>query len=178
VSRRAGAARAAAQRRAAVAIFSPRRFTRARRNAMNVSEIMTRSPACCTAETSLRDVAAMMVEHDCGCIPVVEEAGKPIGTITDRDIVCRAIAEGRNPLDLCARDCMTEGAVTIAEDASIQECVDLLEEHRIRRAVVVDPQGRVCGIVAQADIARHGRDLGGEVVQGVSKEGGQPSAVH
>jgi len=69
---------------------------------MKIQEIMTSEPACCRPETNLREVARMMAEHDCGEIPVVS-GGKPVGVITDRDIVARAVAEGRNPLELTAR---------------------------------------------------------------------------
>jgi CBS domain-containing protein len=145
---------------------------------MNVGDVMTRSPSCSSRETPLREVSRMMVECDCGMIPVVDEENKPIGTITDRDIVVRAVADGRNPLELSARDCMTDGCVTVTQEMSLEECVDALEKHRIRRAIVVDEQGRVCGIVAQADIARRDEDLGGEVVEAVSREGGSPAPLH
>ena len=71
---------------------------------MYVRELMSRDPAVCTPETSLSDVARLMVDCDCGEIPVVEagDSGKPIGVITDRDIACRAVARGLNPLELTA----------------------------------------------------------------------------
>lgn len=123
---------------------------------MKVKDIMTVDPACCTPDTSLGEVARLMVEHDCGEIPVVQGDGamKPIGVITDRDIVCRAVAEQRDPLKMTAAACMTAGCVTIREDASIDACCRLLEDNQIRRMLVVDGTGALCGIVAQADIAR------------------------
>ena len=68
---------------------------------MNVEDIMTRNPVCCTPDSGLRDVAQMMVDCDCGEIPVVEsfESLIPVGVITDRDIVCRVVAKGMNPLE-------------------------------------------------------------------------------
>src|SRR4051812_33797898 len=106
---------------------------------MNVQEIMTQNPVCCSADENLQTVARMMVEHDCGCIPIVEnESSKaPIGTVTDRDICCRAVAEGRNPLDLTARDVMTEDVITVTPDTSIEECCSLMEDNQIRRILVV-----------------------------------------
>ena len=76
---------------------------------MHVKEVMTASPTCCLAETSLQEVAKMMVDNDCGEIPVIDsnETKKPLGVVTDRDIVCRTVAQGRNPLDLTASDCMS-----------------------------------------------------------------------
>lgn len=91
---------------------------------MQVKEMMTRNPACCTADTSLAEVAQMMIERDCGEIPIIEdeESRLPIGVITDRDIVCRAVADKRNPLDLTAADCMTKPIVTATPNMSLEEC--------------------------------------------------------
>jgi CBS domain-containing protein len=122
---------------------------------MKVKEIMTSSPACCTAETSLREVAAMFVDHDCGAVPVVDgrDTSRPIGIVTDRDIACRAVAKGLNALELTARDCMSSPSVTVMQDAGLDEAIRLMEENKVRRLPVVDAQGRCVGIVAQADIA-------------------------
>lgn len=122
---------------------------------MKVQDIMTSSPACCTAETSLREVAAMFVDHDCGAIPVVDgmETRRPIGIVTDRDIACRAVAKGLNALEMTAGDCMSSHPVTVTEDADLDDAMRLMEENRVRRLPVVDAQGRCVGIVAQADIA-------------------------
>lgn len=139
---------------------------------MQVKEIMTENPACCTPETSLQEAARLMVEHDCGCVPVVEnnENMKPVGTITDRDICCRTIAEGKNPLEMTAGDCMTTPVVTVAEDASVDDCCRVMEEKQVRRVPVVDAKGGCCGIVAQADIAQHASTArAGNVVREVSQ---------
>jgi CBS domain-containing protein len=139
---------------------------------MNVGEIMTKDPACCTPDTGLQEVAQMMVECDCGCIPVVdsEESKMPVGMITDRDITCRVVAKGQNPLDLTAQDAMTTTVVSVTPDTSIEECCDLMEDSQIRRVAVVDENGACCGIVAQADIATNlSGNKTGEVVQEVSR---------
>ena len=123
---------------------------------MNVSEIMTKDPACCFSSTSLRDVAQMMADHDCGCIPVVHDSEnkRPIGTITDRDITIRALAHSRDPLNMVVGDIMTDHPVTIGEDASFDECFRAMEKNQIRRILVVNKKGECTGIVAQADVAR------------------------
>jgi CBS domain-containing protein len=139
---------------------------------MIVSEIMTDSPACCTPDTGVQSVAQMMVDNDCGCIPIVEdeENGKPVGVVTDRDIVVRAVAEGKNPLDLTAGDVMTKSVITVTPDMSVEDCCNLMETQQIRRIAVVDDSGSCCGIVAQADIASHAdQRKTAEVVQEVSK---------
>ena len=124
---------------------------------MKAKNIMTPNPKCCTPEASLQSVARMMCDCNCGEIPVIEseQTMKPIGVITDRDITCRAVALGKNPLRLKVQDCMTKPAVTVSLDASLQECCQLMERKQIRRVPVVDQTGRCCGIVAQADIAKH-----------------------
>jgi CBS domain-containing protein len=139
---------------------------------MKIKEIMTKSPACCTPETSLREVAAMFVDNDCGAVPVVDSVNtrRPIGIVTDRDIACRAVAKGLNALELTARDCMSSPSVTILEDASLDEAVKLMEEKRVRRLPVVDERGRCIGVVAQADIALSaGRGKTAEVVREISR---------
>lgn len=136
---------------------------------MKVKEIMTRTPAVCTPDTPLQDVAKTMVTRDCGAVPVVGNGNDVAGIITDRDIVVRGIAQGRNPLTLTASSCMTSPTITIREDASIDDCTDLMEAKQIRRLLVVDAGGALVGIVAQADIARHtSRKDAGELVRDVS----------
>src|SRR4030095_15657018 len=122
---------------------------------MNVKEVMTPSPACCVAETKLQEVAKLMVDNDCGEIPVIdsEESNKPIGVVTDRDIVCRTVARGQNPLHLTPGDRMSTPVVTVAQDMSVNDCSRVMEENKIRRVPVVDKDGACCGIVALADLA-------------------------
>src|SRR5439155_27304211 len=100
---------------------------------MNVKDMMTPDPACCTADTSLPVVARMMVEKDCGEIPVVDNASskQPIGVITDRDIVCCTVANGLNPVELTAADCMSMSAVTVTPDMSLAEFFRIIEEYSI-----------------------------------------------
>lgn len=139
---------------------------------MKVNDLMTKDPECCTTETSLQEVARMMVECDCGCIPVVDNADtrKPLGVVTDRDIATRIVAEGRNPLDLTAGDAMTKTAVTVTPETSVEDCCNRMEESQIRRILVVDSKGACCGIVAQADIANNADNKKtAEVVQEVSR---------
>jgi len=147
---------------------------------MQVKEIMTADPACCISETALQEVAQMMIDHDCGEIPVVgnKETKLPIGVITDRDIVCRTVARGLNPLDLTAADCMSTPCVTVTPDMSVEECSRILEENKIRRVPVVDADGSCCGIVAVADIALHAkRSEAAEVVKEVSEPTSAASAA-
>jgi CBS domain-containing protein len=117
---------------------------------------MTANPACCTPDTTLREVAQMMEQNDCGLIPVVESHSgmRPIGTITDRDITIRAVAASQNPINMKASDIMTSDVATVMPEMSLEECFNVMEDREIRRVLVVDSQGKCCGIVAQADVVQ------------------------
>lgn len=123
---------------------------------MQVREIMTQNPACCTPDSTLQDVARMMEVNDCGCIPVVNNLTdkKPVGTITDRDITIRTVAASHNPINMKASDIMTKDIATVKPQMSVEECFDVMEDREIRRVLVVDEQGKCCGIVAQADVVQ------------------------
>jgi len=145
---------------------------------MTVLEVMTRAPACADAEMPLQQVARMMVDNNCGCIPVIDEHGAPIGVITDRDIVCRCVALGENPLEMTVKGAMTAECVTVDQNASLEHVANVLEHNQIRRAIVVDEDRRIVGIVAQADLARRSEILGGAIVAAVSAPSIGPSGVH
>jgi CBS domain-containing protein len=139
---------------------------------MLVKDLMTENPACCTADTNLQEVAKMMLDNDCGAIPVVEDNNhkRPIGVVTDRDITIRTVAKGENPLNMSAKSVMTKNVFTVTPDMSVEECVDLMEENQVRRVPVVDEEGNCIGMVAQADIAIKAKDSEAEdMVEGVSK---------
>ena len=112
-----------------------------------------------------------MVEADCGEIPVTDSSNRLIGVITDRDIVCRAVAKGKNPTAMTAAEIMTEPVVCVNEDSSLDEVLSVMEENQIRRVPVVDASGCCCGIISQADVALHAREgQTGELVREVSKD--------
>ena len=117
-------------------------------------DVMTSDPACCTIDTTLDEVARLMIQHDCGEIPVIDRAEHPVGVVTDRDIVCRVVAEGKNPIGYTAESCMTTPVVTVRTDTSLDDVVSTMERHKIRRVPVVDERGVCAGIVSQADVAR------------------------
>jgi CBS domain-containing protein len=137
-----------------------------------VRSIMTMNPACCTMDTKLADVARLMIEHDCGEIPVVNnhEEKKLVGVITDRDICCRAVAQDLNPAAMNAKDCMTSPAISVFMDLPVEACMELMEKNQIRRVPVVDHKGRCCGMVSLADIARKAEEwTTGSIVKNISK---------
>src|SRR5262249_43816165 len=137
-----------------------------------VKDLMTPAPACCVPGTPLPEVAILFTQYDCGSIPVVDnkDSGRPVGIVTDRDVACRAVAAGRNALELRAGACMTPPCVTVAEDMALEDCLALMEGNRVRRIVVVNDSGAVCGIVAQADLALKSDERRvGEVLRSLSE---------
>lgn len=139
----------------------------------DVTSVMTANPACCKADTPLRDVARMMVDHDCGQIPVVDADNKPVGVVTDRDIAVRVVAEGKDAAASVASDAMSAPCRTVQSDTSLYDCTCLMEAEKIRRIPVVDADGRLAGIVSIADLALAGKD---EATAQVVKEVSEPRA--
>ena len=134
-------------------------------------EIMTPAPQCCSADTNLNEVANLMVEADCGEIPITDGSNRLIGVITDRDIVVRVVAKGKNPSAVTAGECMTEPVVVVNEDTKLEDVLSVMEENQIRRVPVVDAAGCCRGIVAQADVAMVARESEvGEMVREVSRD--------
>jgi CBS domain-containing protein len=138
---------------------------------MKVKDIMTGSPCFCTPGTSLEQVARLLTQHDCGAIPVVDDEGfpRPVGIVTDRDIVCRVVAAGEDPSLLTAGDCMSSPVVSVTPVTRLDVCCEVMERNKVRRVVVVDEDGFCCGIVSQADIARRATEKTAEVVKELSQ---------
>ncbi len=134
-----------------------------------VADIMTENPVSVGREASIRDVARLMIQCDCGEIPIVDRDGKPIGVVTDRDVVARLIAQGIDPFVARVERAMTSPARSVRMRSSLDEAARLMERHQIRRLPVVDDQGRLRGIVSIGDIARLGNGhRAGEVMGRVS----------
>src|ERR1043166_2408122 len=151
-----------------------------RGNKMQVKDIMTLDPACCVPEDSLQKAAELMVDCDCGEIPVVENTGDcvPVGVITDRDITCRTVAKGLNPLEMQVSDCMSTPLVSVTAETNLDECYRMMEQNQIRRVPVVDPGGSCIGIVSLADIARNvSRADSGAILHQVSEPTASASGV-
>jgi CBS domain-containing protein len=115
---------------------------------------MTPNPACCTPNSTAREAAMLMRDNDCGSIPVVEnrEANRLVGMVTDRDLAIRGFAAGKGP-DARVRELMTEAPITSAPDDEVEIVREVMVAQQVRRVPVVDEEGAVVGIVAQADLA-------------------------
>jgi len=118
---------------------------------MKVRDIMTPNPRTAEPDTTLEEIATLMKEEDVGAIPVMED-GRVAGVVTDRDIVLRCIAEGKDPTECAAEDIMSEGVKTIAPDADVDEAADLMAEAQVRRLAVVQ-NGKLVGMLSLGDIA-------------------------
>lgn len=141
---------------------------------MKARELMTATPVCCTPDQTLQQVAQLMRDHDCGCIPVVEntETNRLVGLVTDRDITCRCIAEGISP-NTSVREAMSRDPKSCRPDDSIAHVERIMAAAQVRRVPVVDNDGCCVGIIAQADLARDERaasdDDVGRVVEQISQ---------
>jgi CBS domain-containing protein len=136
---------------------------------MDIQHVMTADPRVCRPGASVCDAARLMLQEDVGEIPVVDEARHVVGVITDRDIVVRCVAADINPQHATVESCMTTPALTIGDNASLEDCADLMAGQQIRRVPVVDADGVICGIVAQADLeATDARGLKARVAARVS----------
>jgi len=139
---------------------------------MLVKEIMTRDVKIATPEMNLITVATLMRESDCGSIPVTrgDTDQEPVGIITDRDIVIRAVADGVDLDEALVGEYMTASAVTVSPEDSLEECLETMEMEKIKRVVVVDRNRKCIGIVSQAQIARNVPEvLAGELLQEMSR---------
>jgi CBS domain-containing protein len=118
------------------------------------NEIMTANPTCCLASDPVTKAAQVMKNEDVGAVPVVDDhtSKKLMGIITDRDIVMNVVAAGKS-LDSRIEDVMTREPVTCRPDDAIQNAMDRMSQHRVRRIPVVDGKGCIIGIISQADLA-------------------------
>ena len=139
-------------------------------------DIMTTAPSCCMATATLDQVAKLMVQNDCGEIPVVDRGERLVGVITDRDIVCRVVADGKNPMAHTAEQYMSQPVLSVTVDTPIPDVMHMMEIHQIRRVPVVDEEGCCVGIIAQADLAWNGKERDvAELGREVARESGRPS---
>jgi len=122
-----------------------------------ITDVMTPIPQCCTPDDSVIEVARVMAQHDVGAVPIVEsqDTRRVLGILTDRDLVLRVVAEGRDPNEMVSvRDIMTNEIVSVSPEADTLYVEELMKEHQVRRVLVVDQHGSIVGIVTMSDLAR------------------------
>ncbi|MBA2642166.1 MAG: CBS domain-containing protein [Actinobacteria bacterium] len=134
-----------------------------------VSDVMTARPRAVSPDTPLSQVAELMESEDIGAIPILD-GDQLAGMITDRDIVIRAVAKGKDPRGMPAREISSRDVVTVRPDSNLSEALELMAGHQVRRLPVVDEDNRLLGVVSQADIALGAREKAvGEMVEEISK---------
>ncbi|HUQ42233.1 MAG TPA: CBS domain-containing protein [Candidatus Limnocylindrales bacterium] len=124
---------------------------------MKVKDLMTSDPATLGPDDVCAQAATLMREEDCGSIPVVRDS-KLIGIVTDRDIVVRAIAAGKDAKTTKISEIMSADPITIAPDSDTEDAAKLMAEHQVRRLPVVDKGGRLLGLIVTAQLARREKE--------------------
>jgi CBS domain-containing protein len=137
---------------------------------MKIKDVMTRDVETVRPDQTLQEAATKMKALDVGPMPVTE-GDRLVGVLTDRDIVVRGVAEGRDARTTKVRDAMTSDVVSCREDDDVKDAANKMKDRQIRRIVVVDGQQRVSGIVSLGDIAVDTGDekMSGRVLEEVSK---------
>jgi CBS domain-containing protein len=137
------------------------------------SDVMTRDPLCCEPNDPVTRVAELMKEQDVGSVPIVEsrDSRRLVGIVTDRDLVTKVVAGGRDVESATARDAMTLNPATCREEDDVNQAMTLMAERQVRRMPVVDEGGRLTGIIAQADVATrvHRDQKTGQLVEAISE---------
>src|SRR5436309_11916756 len=134
-----------------------------------IREIMTSNPSTVEPDKTVVDAARIMMREDAGVVPVTEN-GRLTGMVTDRDIAIRVVAEGKDPQSTPVREVASKDLVTIDPEQDLDEALRLMAQHQVRRLPVVEEDGRLVGIVAQADIAQFASEKAtGDVVADISK---------
>ncbi|MBK5260486.1 MAG: CBS domain-containing protein [Thermoanaerobaculia bacterium] len=135
-----------------------------------IREVMTANPRTVTDKDKVIDAARIMRDQDTGVVPVVN-GKKIIGMVTDRDIVVRAVADGKNLSDVSVNDVMTRKVQTVKEDTPVSEVMNLMSREQIRRVPVVNASDELVGIVSIGDLATHTNQDGkvGQTVENISE---------
>jgi CBS domain-containing protein len=122
---------------------------------MKVREAMTPNPVCCIPTDTIQRAAQILRDEDVGALPVVadQQSLKLIGMITDRDICCSAIADGRDPKSTTIEQYISAEIITCRDGENLDKCEHAMQQHQLRRIPIVDGEGRCIGIVSQADLA-------------------------
>jgi CBS domain-containing protein len=136
--------------------------------AQSVRDAMTAAPRSIAQSASVVEAARLMREGDIGSLPITDDE-KLVGMITDRDIATRVVAEAADPKTTSVADVYSRDLISVEPDEDLEEAVRLMARHQVRRLPVVE-NGRLVGIVAQADIAlRESEQQTGELVEAISE---------
>jgi CBS domain-containing protein len=135
-----------------------------------ITDVMSANPCAIDASKPVAYAAKMMKEEHVGLAPIVE-GDRLVGALTDRDIVTRVVAEGRDPQSVTVREVASTELVTVDPQQDLDEALRLMASHQVRRLPVVEEDGRLVGVLAQADVAREAKDKQtGQLVEEISKD--------
>ncbi len=135
-----------------------------------IREVMTSNPRTIGADELVAEAAKLMRDEDVGLAPVVE-GDRLVGALTDRDIAIRVVAEGKDPASTPVREVASTEVVTVDPEQDLDEALNLMAQHQVRRIPVVEQDGRLVGVVAQADVARQSDERQtGELVEQISQQ--------
>jgi CBS domain-containing protein len=135
----------------------------------SISDVMTSKVCSIDVGKSVAYAAKMMRDEDVGLAPIVE-GDRLVGTLTDRDIAIRVVAEGKDPNVTMVEDVASRDLVTIDPQQDFDEALRLMASHQVRRLPVVEEDGRLVGVIAQADVAKEGKEKKvGEMVEDISQ---------
>ena len=134
-----------------------------------IRELMTQNPATLSTGSTIVDAAKLMRDKDTGIAPITD-GDRLVGVITDRDIAIEVVAQGMDPQTTKVDQVASQNLVTIDPQQDLDEALRLMAQHQVRRLPVVEEDGRLVGILAQADVARHAdAERTGEVVEQISE---------
>jgi len=137
--------------------------------ATSVSDVMTSNPKTVDASSSVVEAAKLMLDEDTGIIPIVD-GDRLAGTITDRDLAIRVVAEGKDPQTTTVAEVASRDLVTVDPQQDLDEALRLMARHQVRRLPVVEEDGKLVGILSQADVAREATpEETGRVVEEISE---------
>src|SRR5438105_509501 len=140
---------------------------------MKCKEVMTDNPVCCLPNDTVGQAARVMRREDVGPVPVIndDQSRQLIGIVTDRDLALKVVAESRDSNHTSVLDVMTSTIVVCRAGEDVSSAIRAMEEHQVRRIPVIDDEGRIVGIISQADVATRIREpkRTGEVVHEISQ---------
>jgi CBS domain-containing protein len=138
--------------------------------AKTIRDLMTSDPKVVEPDRPVAEAAKLMKQEDVGIVPIVDDQNHLVGTITDRDITVRLVAEEKDPKSTTVSEIASQSPITVDPQQDLDEALRLMAQHQVRRLPVVEEDGKLVGIVAQADVAREGEDARtGEVVEQISR---------
>lgn len=140
-----------------------------------IADVMTQRPRAVTAQMTVREAARLMDEEDVGSLPVVDEGGRLIGIVTDRDVAVRVVGRGLDSDTTVVDDVASRHIVALTPDHELDDALELMAQEQVRRVPIVIRENQLVGMLAQADVAHAGKEkVTGEVVEAISRAPGGP----